>query len=254
MARYTIKDVEYVSVTEVTGQVKQPDGFMYWACECMEKYILKNLKKCNVNMGQTIIDTWIFDIISEGRKYHKEKKKEAGDIGIEIHNMASERIKHLLTKTSLDWKGKYRKEVENGYLAFLEWEKKNVEEYIESELVVCESIHYGYAGRLDCVARLTKDRGVYVIDFKSAKAHYPENAMQVAGYRFAYLEECLRRKSNLIPIATGIGVLRLDKLTGEPDFKDYSDKYERALTSFQHLVRYYYSAKKRRLKNNPFVV
>jgi|GEM_PF-5374228 len=51
-----------------------------------------------------------------------------------------------------------------------------------------------------------------------------------------------------------MGILRLDKDTGLPEWKDYSDKYETKLISFLSLLDYYYKDKKRRLKNNPRVL
>ena len=51
----------------------------------------------------------------------------------------------------------------------------------------------------------------------------------------------------------GMGVLRLDKVTGLPEFKDYSKNYDKCLRTFKALCEYYYCEKKRRLKNNKFV-
>ncbi|HEC67138.1 MAG TPA: hypothetical protein ENI23_17815 [bacterium] len=244
MARYDIKGTEYPSVTEVTGQVKDPNPLMYWAVKCMGKYILDKFIECNVKMGQTIIDEWFFDILGNAKLHYKEVSEKAKDIGLEVHNMISEYIKHKMTGKEYDYKGKYRPEVENGYLAFLEWESKNVLRYIDSELTVCESVHYGYAGRLDCIAELNDKRGIYVIDFKSSKGFYDDMPLQIAGYRYAYHDSAL---------VEGCGILRLDKITGEPEWKDVSKKYERSLKAFQYLTKYWYYAKKRRLRNNPFV-
>ena len=69
----------------------------------------------------------------------------------------------------------------------------------------------------------------------------------MAAYRFAYemTPDCVQ--------VDGCGVLRLDKITGQPEFKDYSEGYERKLGAFLALVEFYYKDKKRRLKNNPKV-
>ena len=85
-----------------------------------------------------------------------------------------------------------------------------------------------------------------VIDFKTSKGFYDGYDMQIAAYAYAYAENTGRE-------ADEIGILRLDKLTGEPFYKDYTKKREAAFDTFCFLLQFYYRYKKRRLKNNPFV-
>jgi hypothetical protein len=69
--------------------------------------------------------------------------------------------------------------------------------------------------------------------------------MQIAAYRKA-AEEMGHK-------VEGTGILRLDKVTGDPEWKDYSKDYDRDVTAFLKLLDFYYHAKTRRLRNNKFV-
>jgi hypothetical protein len=182
------------------------------------------------------------EVLEKARTEWRIVGKEAMDIGSEVHKLleqhtALRKLNILGAIVSLPLK------ISNAYEAFRIWEKENVEEWIESErTIVCTE--HGYAGTLDAVVRM-KNGLKYVIDFKSSKAHYSENSLQIAAYRYAYeLEK---------GVVDGMGILRLDKQTGMPDWKDYTAVYDRKKNAFLHLLRYWYAAKKRKLKGNPFV-
>jgi hypothetical protein len=66
-----------------------------------------------------------------------------------------------------------------------------------------------------------------VIDYKVSKKIYPEHRYQVAAYR-----SCVG--------AEACGILRLDKETGLPEYKDYSKSYEKDLAVFQAMVNLYF--------------
>lgn len=270
MARYTINNVQYPGSTTVLGLLDKSQALMGWATGCMEKYIDKRIHEENqlVEIGiQTVLN-----IVHDARFNYKEISQEAMGIGTEVHNMIEQYIKAVINKEEFDWKGKYKKEVENGYLAFLEWEKKNIVEYLECEQVVV-SREYGYAGTLDLVAKL-KNGLIYCIDFKASKGFYDGYKEQVASYKAARMEvqednelkilfkaDDTEREYTIIqkPIKIdGIGVVRLDKETGVPEFEidgkgDYTKDYDKAINSFRKLLVFYYAYKVRRLTNNPFV-
>jgi hypothetical protein len=160
-------------------------------------------------------------------------------MGTEVHDMINRHISAIMKGEAYDSNRESDERVTNAFLAFLEWEKENIGAYLASELVVINKVH-GYGGTIDAVARL-KDGKTYVIDFKSSNGFWPEYPLQLAAYRGA-----------LESGADGMGILRLDKETGQPDWKDYSDVYERMLEAVQALTDFYYLFKRRRLKNNPF--
>jgi len=225
MSSYKINDITYPSVTTILGILDKSSALIPWAVRLAVKY-------CEANKD----DPMVFDrALKEWRKV----SEEAMDIGSEIHKLIE-----LYIKDGRDAVGQLRPEVENGFLAFLEWEQENGCEWLQSEMTVINS-SAGYAGTLDAIVKFTKGKmagKTYVIDFKSSKGFYDGYGKQIAAYRFACGQE-----------VDGMGVLRLDKETGEPEFKDYSEGYERKLQAFHALVDFYYADKKRRLKNNPRV-
>ena len=70
----------------------------------------------------------------------------------------------------------------------------------------------------------------YVIDWKSSKAIYASDyGPQIAAYRSTFDD------------VEGCGILRLDKLTGEPEWKDFSKRYESDLNIFNKMVELYFA-------------
>ncbi len=231
MARYTIKGVEYPSVTQIIDMLDKSNALIPWAVNSMGIYILQYYDpKEDIN-----------DLVNKAKYNYREISQEAKDIGTEVHDLIEIYIKHKIDPT----KDKDLNEsVTNALIAFLEWEKENIIEWLHSERRVhCESI--GYAGKLDAIAKM-KDGRTLVLDFKSSKGFYDGYDLQISGYKYA-AEELDNIKYD------GMGIVRLDKLTGLPEFKDYSKVYEQKIKAFHSLVEFYYFYKKRRLKNNPRV-
>lgn len=273
---YTINQIEVPGVTTITGLIDKSDGLMYWATECMEKWMNENAslyaEKAVIGEGYLLQPSTFERLTKDARFKYKEVSDEAKSIGSQVHSIIEKHIKGVIDGNDLielgivaemcrgTWKGGTIEEISNGYNAFLEWEKKNVVKYISSEETIFHPTEL-YGGTLDCIAEL-KD-GVYVIDFKTSKAFYDEMPLQLSGYRFS--KECqtepieLKIKNRdgrefvqkVEPIKIdGMGVLRLDKETGQPDWKDYSKKYDKKLRAFLALLDYWYKEKDRRLSNN----
>ena len=164
---------------------------------------------------------------------------DAADIGSEIHGLIENYIKN-----GVDPRGKIRPEVENGFLAFLEWEQAHGVKWIGSEKTVFDD-YIMVAGTVDAIAEIDGKR--YLIDFKSSKAIYDEYKMQVAVYTKMY--------ENENDYLEGAGILRLDKNTGLPEWVDFSqktnwrDEFNRLWLAFAGLSDYFYFSKNRRLKN-----
>lgn len=225
--KYEIGGVEYPSVTAVLGLLSKGDALLGWAVKCAVEYIKANLS-----------DKPIQEVLDSARTEWKNARETAADIGTEIHDKI-----HKYITYGRDACGDMRPEVENGFLAFLDWEKANKVKWVQMELQVVSRIH-GFAGRLDAICDFNGKR--YLIDFKSSKSFYDEMPMQLAAYRIAAAENGSQTE--------GIGILRLDKETGLPEWKDYSDVQEQHEKAFIHLLKFYYSQKNRRLKNNPFIL
>jgi hypothetical protein len=113
-------------------------------------------------------------------------------------------------------------EATNCMKAFYSWYNAQDEiETIETE----QTVLFPYAGgTLDWKLILNGKQGI--IDFKTSKppTNTPKNRIQTAAYRSAD------------PKNEFNGVLRLDKATGEPDFKDFSKSYEKDLDAWNKLL------------------
>ncbi len=228
---YTIDDTEMPSVTTVLGILDKSEFLIPWAVRACTGFIRKN--KGDRDRYPTL-DALLGAAESEWRT----ARDEAADIGSDIHNLIEKYIKN-----GMDAAGTMRPEVEHGFLAFLEWEKTMKVRWEESEMTIHHPELY-YGGTLDAVAVIGTER--YVIDFKSSNGFYDTFGPQIAAYREAFNYGV----SNEVK-ATGCGILRLDKKTGIPEWKDYTKRQNRDFKSFSKLLDYYYAAAHRRLRNNP---
>lgn len=224
---YGIDGIEFPSVTTVIGILGKGDALLGWAAKCAVAYVRDNIEKMGLETTLKLAEfQW------------REAREEAADIGTEIHTLI-----HKYIKFGKDAAGIMRPEVENGFLAFLDWEKEHKVQWISTELQIVSRTH-GYAGTLDAICLF--DGKKYLIDFKSSKGFYDGYDMQLAAYRIGAAENGHQTE--------GCGILRLDKETGLPEWKDYSDIQDQAGNAFLALVRFYYLQKNWRLKNNPFTL
>ncbi len=227
---YTVQDIEMPSVTTVLGILDKSDALLPWAVRCATSFIRANKGE---REKYPTLDALLLGAESEWRT----ARDEAGDIGSEIHGLISSYI-----LKGADAVGTYRPEVEKGFLAFLEWEKQHGVKWLKSEMTVShESLCF--AGTLDAICEF--EGKSYVVDFKSSNGFYDTFGMQIAAYHGAVL--------SMGETVEGCGILRLDKKTGEPEWKDYSKRQDRDYKAFCRLLDYWYSAAKRKLKNNPRV-
>lgn len=169
------------SVTAVTGLIDKSQFLIPWAVNLFKGSLLDQIDDlCKLNDS-----VQISEIIEIASKQHDIKKKEAADIGTQIHEWCEEYIKA---------KVKDRKNIElptdekvlNGVTAFLRWIKKYKVEFISSEQLVY-SRKYNYVGLLDLKAKVNGK--LCVVDFKSSKYVYDEFILQVSAYLKADAEE-----------------------------------------------------------------
>jgi len=259
MASYPIDNIELPGVTTILKLLDKSDALMIWALnQCENKFNILLSDHIENHVQKEDIEQFFKD----SKFAYKEVSGEALSVGSEVHGIIEIYIKNKIAKTGLEltveqmWEAYIQKlpqelrpttirdQVIQGFFAFLDWEKQYIEEWIDSEKTVY-SLAYGYAGTLDSKA-LFLDGVKRHIDFKTSKKIYDENYMQLAAYRFADYE-LTKEWSN------GMGILRLDKETGIPEWVECTKKYDRSLDSFLALLKFYYLQKDRRLKNNPFV-
>ncbi len=264
MANYEVNGIQFPSVTTILGQLDKSAGLLPWAVKMMSQRINEELDKHTEGIYAKWTPEAIKEIVETGRREYRNVSQKAMDIGSEVHD----RIKEYILN-GRDAVGNMPDEVENAFIAFLDWEKDNVIEWLESEKKVYHPLYY-YAGTLDAIVRM-KDGKVRLIDFKTSKGFYDGMAEQVAAYKEARQmmtpDSVVNYKHTTKETGThsfdvgygpitihGTGILRLDKETGLPEFKDYDKVQENKYKAFGHLLDFYYAQKKRRLKNNPRVL
>ena len=178
-----------ISVTGATGIVDKSPALMGWAVKKAREYLLDNWSS-----GQKYSEPEIVAILSEASKQHRIFKKQAADIGTEIHEWVSDWI--LGKKPEMPENEK----VVNGITAFLRFQKEHEFKWLESERYVYSKKH-NYAGILDAIA--IKDNELVLVDFKSSNGLYDEMRFQVAGYQIAYEEETKKKIDKRLIIRFG---------------------------------------------------
>jgi hypothetical protein len=177
-------------------------------------FVPSALKKMADVLTQYVGQVLTEEMIYNGKCEWGKTKKEAADIGKEIHRLISEWIGGKNPQIPKDEK------IRNGFIAFMEFQRKHHVKWLESERLVF-SKKYQYPGTADAIGKIGKD--LVLFDFKSSKPSsvspdgiYPEHAVQTAGYQLAYTEETKKKIAYRIIIA-------LDKETGEPRHREFKD-------------------------------
>lgn len=169
-------------VSSVSSLVKSKDsdGFLaQWKVnECIE-YIKSHSELGIKDVGDETETTYeISESELKNSKYaHKEKGKEATDIGTRIHEILEGLVNARI-------EGKEYKYVKDDIIDlfikdFLVWEKANQVEWLASELLVGD-LENDVAGRLDGLAMVNGK--LTIIDFKAANSVPSNYFIQLSGY------------------------------------------------------------------------
>ncbi|MDD5011989.1 MAG: hypothetical protein PHQ00_07695 [Phycisphaerae bacterium] len=111
-------------------------------------------------------------------------RDEAADSGTVTHKLIESHI--IGEKADLsDYTQNQIDKGETGFLAYLEWEKRNAIEYIGSEIQIV-SEKYRCGGTIDAIAK--KNGVLWLLDFKTSSGIWPEMKVQVAAYKNIYEE------------------------------------------------------------------
>ena len=184
------------SVTTILGLLDKSGPLLGWGVKVTIEYLQQHPEELRENPTETF---------KKAKLYYRELKEKATELGSEVHNLLEVFLKGQNITGLLVANPKLKPAFE----AFLLWQKKYKFELVEAEHIIWSDL--GYAGTLDCVARL--DGKLYVIDFKSSKAIYDEYELQVAAYAAAYEERSEKE-------VEGIGILRLGKENGLPEWRE----------------------------------
>lgn len=187
-------------------------GLVQWGANQVTEWIRENVEQQ---------EPGIYPVTSEhleqARFAYKATSQKALDIGSEVHAAIEATLKGGKAILSSE-------QADRAFNAFREWEKD-----VDLKPIRLEQTVWGkrWAGTLDYLGYY-KDK-LYVIDWKTSKAFYmTEMGAQIAAYR------------SCIPDVEGCGILRLDKETGMPEFKDFSKRYQGDLQVFEKMVELYF--------------
>ncbi len=225
---YWVDKVKAPRVSNIIGQLDKP-ALMYWAVNCSIDYILS---KATEPGGEGITIHNLESILVDAKKEWRNVGKKAMDIGTETHNI----IERYLRSGSL---GAVSVQCEASVSAFLDWERNHHLEVVALEKIVGTP---NYAGRADIFGYLN---GVlYCIDIKTSKRNeydkqgiYQEYRYQVAAYRHAANHGVTAFADKKVE---GVGILRLDKITGEPEWSDTTDTVDNDYKAFALLVDFFH--------------
>jgi|ETNvirnome_2_130_1030620.scaffolds.fasta_scaffold00769_15 hypothetical protein len=217
---------KWASVTEIIGDATDKSkALTRWAANTACDYARDTLDpiKIKARMGGMDYDMVLWhsveEVLSDAKHAFWKVSDKALSIGSEVHSMAEGYLKGNRPDTV----GR-RDEVIHAYTAFLDWLNSVRFEIIETEMKV---FGYWYGGTLDIKAKLN---GVTtIIDLKTSKSLFPGYRYQVAAYRATQ------------PDAEACGVLRLDKETGIPEYRDTSKTFEQDLKVFNLMRDLFYN-------------
>ena len=246
---YDVDEYKYPSVTTIIGDCTDKSGALnQWSANMVVEWIRENgnvvvAEEWSSEKGFFILP----DELNDARFAYKTVSKEALDVGTMVHNAIEDYLLHDAVGGELEGQAK------TAFEAFLVWVDEVDLKPIELEKTVYGN---GWAGTMDFLGYMNDK--LYVIDYKTSKAFYPEMRYQVAAYRSAVEAEASQdAQNNVIDGYGGIscvaydnefdrlnpqgcGVLRLDKTTGIPEFKDTSKSYVRDLETYNAMVDLYF--------------
>ncbi len=151
MARYTLADGTPIpSVTEILGNIGWKQyGLMHWSHAL-------GLKGISL----------------------KDERARLADAGTLAHDMVEAEIKGKPSPSLDGIEASIVERAQQSFNAFRDWRKTSRFELVASEVILV-SERLGYAGMIDCIAHLAG--AVAIIDWKSSKAIYPDQIVQLAG-------------------------------------------------------------------------
>lgn len=238
---YQINGMEFPSVTTIQGIEDKGEGLLNWKIGILLSSLRENLDK-GLCWEEMIPAAW---------EALNQTSEETTSTGNTVHKA----IEIYTTTQKLPNKKSMSASEINAFKAFLKWEKDYQPEFIHNEKVIY-SERVGVAGTIDSIVRI--GNSVFALDYKTSGSIRAEYKTQTIVYKKIWNEMV---SEGLVegPLVYKNGVLRLDKNTGEYEWKDYTLKKgyekeeERLWEAYQTLVKYYYLSKNRRLKNNPFI-
>jgi len=216
---YKVGEKKLPSATTILSLLDKP-ALVQWAANQAIEAVVEHISGLE---DENLTKERILACVDAARKNWRQTSKKALDIGTAVHSAIEIRLKTGKDPAELP------DEAMEAYIAFLEWLDEHKLEPVAIETTVYGE---GYAGTADLVAYL--DDKLTLIDFKTSTGIWPEYALQTAAYRAAW--------NRIFPEKQVVahGVLRLDKKTGWPEYKDFSETFDRDFRAFMCLVEFWW--------------
>lgn len=188
-------------ITTILSVIAKP-ALITWAANEVAKSIEANCEKNDKGYLVTV------EQLETARKAHAQRKKDAGDIGTQVHAEIEKLVKEAIEKNggrimlnvSVDLPDNEQLKAMVNH--FIVWAAENKVKFLESERNLYSREKW-LGGICDLVMEI--DGKVWIADIKTASGIYPENMAQMAGY------DLMLKEMGLYQDVTGYIVLNLRK-------------------------------------------
>ena len=207
--------IKYPTPTNIIADTTDKPALVQWSANQAVEYLIENCTKTGDMYNVSESD------LKAARYAYKTVSKRALDVGSAVHDAIRVWLLSGQEPVNPD------DQVTAAFIAFLEFFDAN-----QMETLITEERFFlkDWSGQYDWYGKF--NGSLYIIDWKSSAGHYREHRIQTAAYRYAL-------DVRKIPV-NGHGVLRIDKETGLPDFKDYSKFYWEDCDEFLLSKRLYF--------------
>lgn len=214
--RYKLDGKPCAGVTTfLKGSLPTGQGLISWQKGQALEYLWAELTELNHDAVGYDVPARFLDaddktrLFKEAKAADRTRMQEAADVGTILHSLAEmrsrgqiEQADKLLARAQTVDKWPL---IESCYSKYLDWEKQNLGEFVESEALVA-SPAYAYCGKFDLLSR--RDGKLVLSDYKTSSAIYTEQKIQLAAYKLAI-------KAWLGLDVAAIEILRFGKKGGE---------------------------------------
>jgi hypothetical protein len=216
------KGIKWPSPSNIISDVNdKSNALTQWAANMVCEWVRNNCSQRTLHPNEFYFLVSDEDL-NKARFEYKNVSERALDVGTQVHDAVRMFLQAGKEPSNPD------DEVLSAFVAFLEFYEKNEmkTEKMEERLFLDNwCMQYDWYG-------LFKGKP-YLIDFKTSKAFYREMRIQTAAYRSG-----LETTGHLVD---GHGVIRLDKESGKPEWKDYSKFYTQDLNEFMLSKELYFA-------------
>jgi len=246
---YDVPDVDKLpSVTTITSKLDKSEALKGWAAKITANYFIDNIIQ-RLKEGQlTIKDIEEMEpkvIYKQATAEYRKVQKTAKDIGTYVHEAAEAIFRAMLENSPLEIP--IDEDIEKPVKAILVWIKDNdvTPVAIEQKVwAILPGLEFGFAGRLDLVAYVNEK--LTTIDLKAATGIYDDSPLQIAAYDLGY-NNGIERGEREGPHTEGSAILRLDKETGMPEYREYTrDQTDDYFNCFSMLCGFWHMDKIRK--------